>query len=82
MQAGKRGAFSSVEAAWQNAFELLSFASTMIFSKPEQFKWPALMSVVAVATASAAYTLYIRLRRGHVLHLEKCSSCFAHESND
>jgi len=70
VEADARGAFSSVEAAWQNAFELISYASTIIFFHPEQFKWPALISVIAVATASSAYTLYVRLRRGHLVHLD------------
>ncbi|KAI8284286.1 hypothetical protein K4K56_010206 [Colletotrichum sp. SAR 10_98] len=69
VEAENRGAFSSVEAAWQNAFELLSYASTIAFFRPEQFRWPSLLSVAAVATASAAYTLFVYLRRGHLLHL-------------
>ncbi|KAK5290618.1 hypothetical protein LTR99_011019 [Exophiala xenobiotica] len=70
VEAQNRGAFSSVEAVWQNAFELLSYASTIIFFRPEQFKWPALISVVAVTFAGSAYTLYVRLRRGHLVHFE------------
>ncbi|KAL2016493.1 hypothetical protein VTK56DRAFT_3456 [Thermocarpiscus australiensis] len=70
VEAESRGAFSSVEAAWQNAFELLSFASTIIFSRPEQFKWPSLISVGAVASAWASYTLFVYIRRGHLLHLD------------
>ncbi|KAK1144122.1 hypothetical protein N8T08_005784 [Aspergillus melleus] len=46
-----RGSFSSVEAAWQNAFEICSYMSTIVFFRPEQFKWPALISVVAVGFA-------------------------------
>ncbi|KAL2144737.1 hypothetical protein VTI28DRAFT_8583 [Corynascus sepedonium] len=70
VEAESRGAFSSVEAAWQNAFELLSFASTIVFSRPEEFKWPSLTSVVAVALAWASYSLFVYLRRGHLLHLD------------
>ncbi|KAI9150126.1 Solute carrier family 40 member 1 [Paramyrothecium foliicola] len=69
----KRGAFSSVEAAWQNAFELLSFGSTIIFNRPEQFQWPSLMSVVATATACATYALFVWRRRGHLLHVDRLS---------
>ncbi|KAK3298702.1 Ferroporti-1 [Chaetomium fimeti] len=65
-----RGAFSSVEAAWQNGFELLSFATTIIFSHPEQFKWPSLISVGAVASAWAAYSFFVYVQRGHLLHLD------------
>ena len=75
VEAEHRGAFSSVEAAWQNAFEILSFTSTIVFSDPAQFRWPALISVMAVAAANSAYTLYVRLRRGHLLHLEAIKEC-------
>ncbi|KAF6788467.1 iron-regulated transporter [Colletotrichum musicola] len=71
VEAESRGAFSSVEAAWQNAFELLSYVSTIVFFRPDQFKWPSLISVVAVGSASAAYTLFVYFRRGHLFHLEK-----------
>ncbi|KAJ4180725.1 hypothetical protein NW759_017231 [Fusarium solani] len=70
VEAESRGAFSSVEAAWQNAFELLSYASTILFYRADEFKWPSLLSVVAVTSASVAYTIYVYLRRGHLLHLE------------
>ncbi|KAM0272894.1 hypothetical protein ACHAQH_008522 [Verticillium albo-atrum] len=65
-----RGVFSTVEAAWQNAFELLSYIATIIFFHPEQFKWPSLISVAAVASASATYTIFVYIRRGHLLHLD------------
>jgi len=66
-----RGAFSSVEAAWQNAFELCSYISTVIFSHPEQFRWPGLLSVIAVYTAGVLYAAFVRKRRGHLLHLSR-----------
>jgi iron-regulated transporter 1 len=66
-----RGAFSSVEAAWQNAFELCSYISTVIFSHPEQFQWPGLLSVIAVYTAGVLYAAFVRKRRGHLLHLSR-----------
>jgi solute carrier family 40 (iron-regulated transporter), member 1 len=79
VEAASRGAFSSVEAAWQSAFELFSFASTMVFSRPAQFKYPTLISVIAVAMASACYSMFARLRRGHLVHLEVLSQCFGPE---
>ncbi|KAI9041870.1 uncharacterized protein KD926_006415 [Aspergillus affinis] len=59
-----RGSFSSVEAAWQNAFEICSYMSTIVFFRPEQFKWPALISVVAVGLAGLLYAVFVRVRRG------------------
>lgn len=64
-----RGSFSAVEAAWQNVFEICSFISTIIFSRPEQFKYPTLLSVIAVVIAGALYTTFVYLRRGHLVHL-------------
>jgi hypothetical protein len=37
---GTRGSFSSIEMSLQNMFELLSFATTMVFYRPEDFKIP------------------------------------------
>lgn len=70
MEAEIRGAFSSVEAAWQNIFELLAYASTIIFYRPEQLKWPVLIPVVAVACASSVFAVLVHRRRGHLLHLD------------
>ncbi|KAH7125875.1 iron transporter [Dactylonectria macrodidyma] len=74
VEAESRGSFSSVEAAWQNAFELLSYFSTIVFFRPSQFFWPSMISCTAVTTASFAYTFYVYLRRGHLLHLEKITN--------
>ncbi|KAK0302605.1 hypothetical protein LTR82_017816 [Friedmanniomyces endolithicus] len=67
-----RGTFSSQESALQNTFELLSFASTIIFSRPAQFKYPATISAVAVGLAGILYAAFVRHRRGHLLHLSSC----------
>ncbi|KAJ0163302.1 Solute carrier family 40 member 2 [Colletotrichum tanaceti] len=71
VEAESRGRFSTVEAAWQNAFELLSYLSTIVFFRPAQFHWPALLSVVAVTSASLAYTAHVGRKRGHLIHFEK-----------
>ncbi|KAH8179424.1 ferroportin1 (FPN1) domain-containing protein [Sarocladium implicatum] len=65
-----RGRFSTVEAVWQNAFELLSFSSTIIFHRPSDFRWPVLISLIAVAGANVLYSRYVRSQRGHLIHLE------------
>ncbi|KAE8402845.1 hypothetical protein BDV37DRAFT_294982 [Aspergillus pseudonomiae] len=64
-----RGSFSSVEAAWQNAFEIGSYISTIVFSRPDQFAWPALISVVAVGLAGVLYAVFVRMQRGHLIHV-------------
>lgn len=72
VQPGLRGAFSSQEYAFQNVFEMLSFASTIVFSRPAQFKIPATISAVAVSTAGILYAAFVRSRRGHLVHLSRC----------
>lgn len=75
VEADERGAFSSVEAAFQNAFEICSYLSTILISRPDQFKWPTLISVIAVIAAGALYTSFVYSRRHHLLHLSKLASC-------
>ena len=54
----------------QNFFELCAFGSTIVFSRPEQFRYPALMSVAAVLAAEAVYASFVQRERGREL------SCF------
>ncbi|OJD29534.1 iron-regulated transporter [Diplodia corticola] len=72
VEAERRGAFSSVEASWQSVFELCSYVSTIVFSRPEQFQWPVLLSCMAVFSAGGLYASFVRRRRGHLLHFSKC----------
>ncbi|ORY14215.1 Ferroporti-1 [Clohesyomyces aquaticus] len=67
-----RGSFSAVEAALQNMFELISFAITMIFHRPDQFKIPILVSASAVAVSAVCFAGFVRHKRGHLLHTSKC----------
>jgi iron-regulated transporter 1 len=67
-----RASFSTTEASVQNLFELITFLTTIIFPKPEQFKIPACVSYLAVCAAGALYAMYVRDRRGHLLHLPQC----------
>ncbi|KAE8320794.1 Ferroporti-1 [Aspergillus sergii] len=71
VEAENRGNFSSIEAAWQNAFEIGSFISTIVFSRPDQFEWPALISVIATCLAGILYTVFVRMQRGHLIHVPK-----------
>ena len=61
-----------LEASWQNFFGICAYSSTIIFSRPEQFQWPVLMSCIAVFIAAALYTYFVRSRRGHLLHVSAC----------
>ncbi|CAG7922283.1 unnamed protein product [Penicillium olsonii] len=72
VDASTRGSFSSTEAAWQNLFEICSYIATIVFSRPDQFQWPVLISVVAVAFAGFLYAAFVRIQRGHLIHIPKC----------
>lgn len=67
-----RGSFSSAEAALQNFFELCTFAMTIVFPNPIDFKYPALASLVATYCSAALYAKFVRDRRGHLLHMPLC----------
>lgn len=72
VDAEHRGSFSAIEASWQNLFELCSYATTIMASKPGQFRWPVLVSVAAVYAAGVLYASFVRDRRGHLIHVSKC----------
>lgn len=67
-----RGTFSSHEFALQNTFEMLAFASTIIWPRPEEFRYPATISAAAVGAAGVLYAVFVRARRGHLVHLSSC----------
>ncbi|KAJ9156801.1 Iron-regulated transporter [Coniochaeta hoffmannii] len=67
-----RGSFSTVEAAFQNLFELASYATTIVFSRPDQFRWPVVISIAAVYVAGGLYASFVRQRRGHLFHRPAC----------
>ncbi|KAF2500349.1 iron-regulated transporter [Lophium mytilinum] len=72
VEADTRGSFSTLEASAQNFFELCSFVTTIVFSRPDQFQWPVLMSCTAVFMAGGLYATFVRQRRGHLIHFSKC----------
>lgn len=67
-----RSQFSATEAALQNLFEMLSFATTTIWANPQQFKYPAVISVAAIGVANLCFTAFVRKARGHLFHSPGC----------
>ncbi|KAF7197034.1 Solute carrier family 40 member 1 [Pseudocercospora fuligena] len=67
-----RGTFSSQEFALQNVFEMLAFASTIVFPYPSQFRYPATVTAGAVGLAGVLYAAFVRSRRGHLIHFSRC----------
>jgi len=72
VQGSFRGSFSSTEASFQNAFELLSYMSTIVWSRPNQFRSPVLLSAVAVYMSAFLFGKVLRRRRGHLVHMPTC----------
>ncbi|KAI4234033.1 MAG: hypothetical protein LQ349_004039 [Xanthoria aureola] len=72
VSSNSRSQFSTTEAALQNLFEMLSFATTSVFSKPELFQYPALISVGATGVANLCFTTYVKQNRGHLFHKSRC----------
>ncbi|PYH87922.1 hypothetical protein BO71DRAFT_404247 [Aspergillus ellipticus CBS 707.79] len=67
-----RARFSSTEMALQSIFELLSFATTIAFPLPGQFKYPVYISYGGIGMAAVCFAMYVRKERGHLLHMSKC----------
>ncbi|KAK9467706.1 Ferroporti-1 [Lipomyces arxii] len=63
-----RTSFSSVESAFQNFFELLSFSSTIAFRDPAMFRYPVALSANSVVIAALLFAFYVRLTRKHLIH--------------
>lgn len=61
----ERGKYSTVEKATQNWAGILTFGSTVVFSKPEQFVYPALMSVSSVGICVIIYNFFYYYKLRH-----------------
>jgi Ferroportin1 (FPN1) len=77
IDAEHRGSFSSIEASLQNQFELLSYSTTVYFSKLHQFRWPVLCSWTAVYVAALLYASFVRARRAHLVTYQNAWSTMA-----
>lgn len=82
IDASQRGSFSATESSLQNFFELCAFAMTIVWSRPEQFRYPATISLGAVYIAAGCYARYVRKERGHLLHVPCCESACKSKNND
>jgi iron-regulated transporter 1 len=71
-----RGSFSAIEMSLQNLFELLSFATTMVWWRPQDFAIPIFISAGAIASSAACFAGFVRKKRGHLLHADRCLKRF------
>ncbi|KAL6233385.1 hypothetical protein BDW75DRAFT_215441 [Aspergillus navahoensis] len=72
IDSGSRARFSATEMALQSVFEMISFATTIVFADPDQFKYPVYISYGAIAVAAICFAAYVRRERGHLVHMSKC----------
>ncbi|PQE25784.1 iron transporter protein [Rutstroemia sp. NJR-2017a BBW] len=71
-----RSSFTGCEYSLVAFFELGNFVMAMIWHRPEQFRWIALISLAAVGVSSVMYAEWVRRMRGHLVHWEKlAASC-------
>lgn len=56
--------FSSTEVACQNVFEMLSFATTAIWQRPQEFRVPVFMSYACLVAATVLYSRFAVRNRG------------------
>lgn len=67
----KRSSFTGVEYSFVSFFELGHYIMTIVLHRPEQFKWIALLSWIAVMISTVAYAGWVWKVRGHLVHWER-----------
>ncbi|KAI9644897.1 hypothetical protein NHQ30_006931 [Ciborinia camelliae] len=70
-----RSSFTGCEYSLVAFFELGNNVMAMVWSRPEQFKWVALVSLGAVVLSAMLYAGWVRSVRGHLVHWEKMGGC-------
>lgn len=55
-----RNRLAALQLALQNLFSLLRFASTMLASRPSNFKWTGAVSWLAILGGTWCYVMYLR----------------------
>ncbi|KAF7868664.1 hypothetical protein EAF04_005194 [Stromatinia cepivora] len=66
-----RSSFTGCEYSLVAFFELGNNVMAMVWSRPEQFKWVALVSLGAVGLSAVMYAGWVRSVRGHLVHWER-----------
>ncbi|KAF2727212.1 hypothetical protein EJ04DRAFT_547345 [Polyplosphaeria fusca] len=60
-----RARFSSTEAACQNLFEVLASSLTIIFAKPDEFRYAVYVSYAVLVVSLLCYMRFLRQTKGH-----------------
>ncbi|GAA6061409.1 hypothetical protein JCM10212_004467 [Sporobolomyces blumeae] len=67
----RKNTIMALQFSLQNMLDLIKYVVTIIFSRPNEFKWAVLFSYVAVVLGALAYLVYVRNERGHLVHLDR-----------
>lgn len=66
-----RSSFTGVEYSFVSLFELAQNVLAIVLSRPQDFKWLALISWVSVAFSTVMYAAWVWRMRGHLVHWER-----------
>ncbi|KAH7403398.1 hypothetical protein BKA64DRAFT_722147 [Cadophora sp. MPI-SDFR-AT-0126] len=66
-----RSSFTGVEYSFVSLFELAQNVMAIVLSRPQDFKWIALVSWLAVGVSTVMYAAWVWRMRGHLVHWER-----------
>ncbi|PVH87242.1 hypothetical protein DL98DRAFT_510104 [Cadophora sp. DSE1049] len=66
-----RSSFTGVEYSFVSLFELAQNVMAIVLSRPQDFRWIALISWVAVGVSTVMYAAWVWKMRGHLVHWER-----------
>ncbi|XP_072179772.1 ferroportin-like [Diadema setosum] len=71
----ERGVFNGVQRAMECSFDMLHFILVIVLPCPETYGYLIMVSICFVACGLLCFMVYSRMKRGHLLHLEKLAPC-------
>ncbi|XMA11362.1 hypothetical protein WAI453_004153 [Rhynchosporium graminicola] len=66
-----RSSFTGVEYSLISLFELAQNVLAIVLSRPQYFKWIAVISLLAVCVSNVMYAAWVGKMRGHLVHWER-----------
>ncbi|CZT01617.1 related to ferroportin 1 [Rhynchosporium agropyri] len=66
-----RSSFTGVEYSLISLFELAQNVLAIVLSRPQDFKWIAVISLLAVCVSTVVYAAWVGKMRGHLVHWER-----------
>lgn len=66
----RRNRFMGLQISLQNVADLAKYIVTLVLSRPQQFRWAALVSFSSVCLAVVFYAIFVKRERQHLFHPE------------